>query len=88
VFLWGVWKGWGWAIDGREAAIQRALAARDTYWQQTIDKANMDHENELREAIKEARAVAPIRNNAELIRMCRDATGGTDCREKSDNDGM
>lgn len=83
LFLWGVTKGWGWAAAGRDAAIQRAMSARDTYWQQQISKANRDHEAELSKAIEAAKAVPDITGGRdELIRLCSDPATNTDCRSK------
>lgn len=81
IFMFGVVKGWGWAAAGRDAAIERAILARDAYWQQTIQKANDEHEKEIRKAIEASQQVPAARTRDELDRLCRDPEGGADCRD-------
>lgn len=83
LFLWGVWKGWALAAAGRDAAVQRAMASRDVYWQQVISQANKDHEDEMREAIKVAKSVTVVRSSAELILLCTDPATNANCRDQA-----
>lgn len=82
LFLFGVSKGWGWASNSRDAAIQHAISTRDAYWQETINKANAEHDTELQNAIAAANAIIPVSTNDDLKRLCADPTGGADCRDK------
>jgi hypothetical protein len=85
LFVFGVFKGWGWAADGRDAAIQHAISTRDAYWQETINKANTEHDTALQNAIAAANAIVPASTNDDLKRLCADTTGGADCRDQKSN---
>ena len=85
LFIWGVFKGWAWASADNDAAIREAIAARDVYWQETINKANSDHDKELNAAIAAASAAITITTNDELRRVCSDPTRGADCRDNKGN---
>lgn len=85
LFIWGVFKGWAWASADNDAAIREAITARDVYWQEMINKANTEHDQELKNAIAAANAIVPARTNDDLRRLCADPARGADCRDKKSN---
>lgn len=78
LFIFGVVKGWGWAEAGRDAAIHRAVTARDTHWGQTIKRANDEHDREMQKALEASQRVVAVPTiPAERVRLC---AGDNNCR--------
>jgi hypothetical protein len=82
-FTGGFWKGWNTGNDGKAVAVRLATAERDTYWQQTLEKANAENEKAMQAALAAAdRVPAVTGGKPELIRLCGSAVTNADCRSK------
>jgi hypothetical protein len=83
LFLFGLAKGWSLASVGKDAAINKAITRCNAEWQQTLAKADQEHEADLAKAIEEANAIVtnPNGGRADIIRMCGDKSTAEDCRE-------
>jgi hypothetical protein len=72
LFVFGLIKGWGWASESTADVIR----ARDMEWQQKIERANRDAENDtnarVQAAIEAAAAIVSVGpDRSDVERLCR-----------------